>query len=360
MDSHPITLARMYAGLTQAELGRRIGRSQVQIALMEKGERDFQSLAFELWKATGLPESFFSEGRLWAPIDSAVSYRKRGNCPALIKNRALFTAAIAHNCLEPLVGQYVTYPLVDIPHIPASEIPRTESGMSVARRLGAEAARRVREEWGIGWGPISDVIRLVESKGIRFFFVRQPAESLDGFACWGGEKPYIFVNSFIADPARTRFDVAHELGHIVMHRDLELSRDVDLLEAMAHGFAAEFLAPWETFKREAGSKTDLDSLAALRRRWRISMQAIIRHMYANGAITHGSYTSAFKRFSYLGYRRGPEPGWMLPDASIIHSTFWDVVSAKREGIQELCSRAGMPEAIIQEMIPSPGDVYAVV
>lgn len=167
----------------------------------------------------------------------------------------------------------------------------------------------------------------------------------------------MFLNSHIADPARTRFDAAHELGHLVMHREIELDSNIDVREAMAHGFAAEFLAPWHTFKREAPAIPDLNRLAPLRRRWRMSMQAIVRHMYANGAIGESSYTSAFKKFSILGYRRGPEPGWLIPDASAIHSKFIDVITLKGISTAEMADSIGIPESLFFSMIPESATLY---
>jgi len=348
---HPVALARGYAGITQSELAARLDRTQGFVARVERGEFDFVPFASLLKSATGLPLAFFRPDLEWRYPEGAISYRKRKQCPAPVRIRAEFFATIAHSIAAPLIGQFVKYPDADLPSIPM--LP--PSDIQSARMAGAEAARMVRSEWGIGWGPITDVIRLVESKGVRIFYVREPAEHLDGFAFWADDTPYIFLNQRTDDPARVRLDVCHELCHLVAHRDLEMDSDIDLVEAMAHGFAAEFLAPWATFGPESPPIPDLTRLGKLRSRWRISMQAMVMHMYANGSISHTAYTNAFKRFSMLGYRRRPEPGWIAPDASAIHAKFIEVVEAKGLSPANVAEAVGISDKLLGELIPAAAE-----
>ena len=347
MEVNAIRLARVYSGLTQKGLATRLGKKQYIVADFERSG-DASALKESLKEATGLPIGFFSEDIVWHSPQSNISYRKRSICPAGDRDRAWLYSAVAASILEPLVARFIRYPDVDMPESPADN-PLSDN--VDARRAGGAIARVVREEWGIGWGPISDVIRLVESKGVRVFFLKRPVESLDGFACWVKDRPFMFLNSFVADPARLRFNAAHELLHLVAHRDIELDSDSGLYESMAHGFAAEFLAPWATFSRECPVIPRLDRLGQLRRRWGMSMQSIVMHMHANGAISDASYATAFKKFSYLGYRRGPEPGWFAPDTSAVHEKFFEVLKARGISLTTLAEEAGIPEPLLTEMLP---------
>jgi Zn-dependent peptidase ImmA (M78 family) len=225
-----------------------------------------------------------------------------------------------------------------------------------ARKFGAQIARMVRSEWGVGWGPIDDVLKLLESKGVRLFFVRERLEHLDGFACWTDGIPYIFLNQINDDPARIRLDALHELGHLVMHREVALDARTDLFESMAWGFASEFMAPWKTLEKEIVPLPDLNRLGKLRTRWRMSMQALVKHMHSNGAISDAAYANTFKRFSMLGYRRGPEPVWIMPDSTVIHSKFVEVINAKGLAPAALAERAGIPETLLGDMVPATATV----
>lgn len=346
MEANPVVLARAYAGITQTELAARIGRTQPFVSRLELGDYEIAPLAGDLARATGLPLSFFNPGFKWHSPESAISFRKRSTCPASVRNRADFYAHLAHNRLAPLIADHVAYPEPNIPTVPMEPPKSIES----ARRAGAEAARSVREAWGVGWGPIGDVFRLIEAKGVRLFFVREKVEHLDGFATWTADVPYIFLNQG-DDPARMRLDVAHELGHLVMHRDMALDAKTDMFEAMAFGFATEFLAPWFTFGAETPPIPDLVRLGKLRARWRMSMQAIVKHMYHNGAINDAAYSHAFRKFGMLGFRRGPEPGWIVPDSSAIHAKFIEVAEQKGLSPANLAEAAGIPQRLLGDLVP---------
>jgi Zn-dependent peptidase ImmA (M78 family) len=144
-----------------------------------------------------------------------------------------------------------------------------------------------------------------------------------------------------------------------MHKEITLDSDIDLCEAMAHGFAAEFLVPWETFCKEAPAIPDINHLGPLRRRWKVSMQALVKHMHTNGAISDSAYTNAFKRFAFLGYRRGPEPGWFVPDASVIHTKFLDVVMSKGLSVSNLADNRGISESLLAQFVPDSTAVTSV-
>lgn len=295
-----------------------------------------------------MPPTFFVCEQSWYTPGTAISFRKRSICPATVRDKSKFYAEIAHNKIAPIISQFVKYPSVDIPSYPM----QSPADIPSARSAGAAVARSLRSSWGIGWGPISNVIQLLESRGVRLFYVREAAEHLDGFACWTQETPYIFINGLTDDPARVRLDVAHELGHLVMHREIALDAKTDLIEAMAWGFAVEFMAPWTSIEKESLPMPNLNRLGQMRGRWRISMQALVKHMHANGAISDSAYSNAFRRFSVLGYRRGPEPVWVLPDSSAIHEAFVQNANLKSVSLGSISEREGIPERLLGDMVPS--------
>ncbi len=351
---HPVTLARSYAEITQTELGLRMGRKQSFVARLEKGDYDYVQYAGALAEATGLPIQFFDPSHKWIAPDSAISFRKRTKCPSRLRDKAMFYAVIAHHSMAQMVGSIVKYPEPSIPFHPVENASDTVS----ARMMGAAVASMVRSEWGIGWGPISDSIRLLESKGVRVFYVREDSDFMDGFACWTEGIPYVFLNSNVSDPARTRLDVSHELGHLVMHRDIAYDARTDIIESMAFGFGTEFLAPWVTLSREVPANTDIHKLGRLRGRWRISMQAIVKHMHSNRHISDAMYANAFRRFAFLGYRGAAEPGWIVPDSSIIHAKFLEIIEAKGLSVATIAEQFGIPEKLLGDMIPESRNLRA--
>jgi Zn-dependent peptidase ImmA (M78 family) len=102
------------------------------------------------------------------------------------------------------------------------------------------AAEYVRDRWALGQQPIKNMIHLLESKGVRVFSIAVEAREVDAFSTWKGGVPFIFLNSY-KSAERSRFDAAHELGHLILHRHGEpqgRQAEID-----ANRFAAAFLMP---------------------------------------------------------------------------------------------------------------------
>lgn len=81
----------------------------------------------------------------------------------------------------------------------------------------AAAARTIRQYWAIGERPIGNMVKLLETKGVRVFSLAENTRNVDAFSCWRNDEPYIFLNTF-KSTERSRFDAAHELGHLVLHK----------------------------------------------------------------------------------------------------------------------------------------------
>ena len=102
--------------------------------------------------------------------------------------------------------------------------------------------------------------------------------------------------------------LAHELGHLIMHIE-KTPRSVETVEDEADIFASEFLMP-ENEIAPLLHELDLPVLAQLKRRWRVSMRALIRRAKDVGAINQDAYRRFQILFSKKGYNKN-EPV-MLP------------------------------------------------
>ena len=104
--------------------------------------------------------------------------------------------------------------------LPAPNLP--VSGLDWQRFDGADIedfARRTRRHWNLGDGPISNVTLLAEKNGIIVTMVPMNGNTLDAFSTWdqGDQRPYIVLGT-TQSPFRTRFNVCHELGHLILHK----------------------------------------------------------------------------------------------------------------------------------------------
>lgn len=170
------------------------------------------------------------------------------------------------------------------------------------------AARLVRKAWGVPDGPIRHMLRLVENHGVVVVFSPAQAASVDAYSFFGIKRPLIVLNPIKNDYYRQRFDVAHELGHLVMHGDAEPgSRSA---ESQAHRFASEFLAPTaelrDVLPRAMNSRA-WATLAQLKEDWGISIQALLYRARELGCLSEVSYRNAMGTVTARGWRRN-EPG----------------------------------------------------
>src|SRR5262249_25364187 len=127
------------------------------------------------------------------------------------------------------------------------------------------------------------------------------------FSLWSDNdprRPVMMINS-LKSGDRLRLSVAHEIGHLVLHKSPRGS--LKEIEKQAYAFAREFLLPSEAMKREIKRPVTLTSLAALKPRWGVSIQALIRCAYELGISSEGQYRYLSEQISKLGWRkREPE------------------------------------------------------
>lgn len=165
----------------------------------------------------------------------------------------------------------------------------------------------LRQKWNLGQDAIDNIVELLEDKGIRVGLV-SGVDDFDACTLWYNDEPVLVTKANLSGD-RQRFNLAHELGHLV----LQISPDLDE-EKCAHRFAAAFLIPAETIRRELGEKRfslDPNELYILKKEYGISMQALIYRAKDLGIINESSAARIFRRFAAAGWRK-IEPGEPIP------------------------------------------------
>jgi Zn-dependent peptidase ImmA (M78 family) len=99
---------------------------------------------------------------------------------------------------------------------------------------------------------------------------------------------------------RHRFSVAHELGHLVLHHVPEGAPHT--LERQADAFAEAFLLPEAAMLAELVLPITLTTLADLKTRWGVSLQALIRRAHTLGVLTPSQYRSLSAQLGARGWR----------------------------------------------------------
>jgi len=172
----------------------------------------------------------------------------------------------------------------------------------------ADAARMTRTQWQMPAGPVRSLVRWIEAAGSVVFMTDLGNQRVDGLSQWTADHPVIVVNSAIPTD-RIRWTLAHEIGHLVLHRE----DATDDMEREADAFAAEFLMPGLLIRPELSNLT-LGKALDLKRQWGVSVAALIQRAHQLGVLPDSRRTSLFKQLSARGWRvREPASDEIAPE-----------------------------------------------
>lgn len=285
--------------LSQRDLGERLGVSHTAISKYERGLMNpDSSILLKISEELDLDVSFFLRPARVQEITPAyrkLSRLKRSSEKQLIERirdwleRYLETEEIVR--VKPLEFEM------------PSGFPRTITSMDQIE----EATSDLRSVWELGQDPIEDMTAVLEERGIRVGQV-DAADAFD--ACTfetevNGRIPVIVTRNGLPGD-RQRFNLAHELGHLL----LEVGDDLDE-EKACHRFAGALLAPAPIVHEVAGETQrkhiTLDELHLLKHKFGLSMQALIFRLRDLGIVSHTAAKGAHRTFRQKGWHR-EEPG----------------------------------------------------
>ena len=340
--------ARFLRGLTLAELGKAVDLTRQSLSLFENGDRVPAAETLDkLSQALMVPMEFFLRpfGVTERRPRTLVHYRSQRRTRDVLReqNRA---SAILDMCVAVLdtFEEYVDYQPSRVPSLdPATDI------MMLSVDDIEETATQVRRSLGLGDGPISNVSLLVENQAILLMRARL-SEGMDGLSAWYGERPVIVVSDE-ASYARDRINVVHELGHLVLHKELDHHGELDLetfkkVEAQAWRFAGAFLLPEKTFLSEVYSIT-LDALVVLKRKWGVSVAAMIRRLRDLDLIDDAQQRYLNIQLRQRGWHRS-EPGDEQPRerSRLFYKTAEVLADAGDVSLPDFALRSKLPRDVL--------------
>jgi Zn-dependent peptidase ImmA (M78 family)/transcriptional regulator with XRE-family HTH domain len=282
-----LILARQARGMTQAALAKKSGVSQGTISKIEHGNRplsDDDVTKFSV--ALRYPPEFFERSGVQYGQGTVCHHRKRQS----LGTEKLRQIHASMNVMRMATGDLLNGVEIN----PAHSFPRME-----VEDFGSpeKIAQLVRLSWQLPLGPIKSMIGVVEAAGGVVVPCDFDTDKLDAISQRPeGQPPFFFVST-TAPGDRLRFNLAHELGHIVMHPEPAPGQEDE-----ANAFAAEFLMPAKEIKPQL-RKLDMARLADLKRHWKVAMQALIYRARTLDTITERQRRSWFMRFNQLGYRK---------------------------------------------------------
>lgn len=333
-----VRLARSFHGWTQAELGERIGVTHQYVGYMESGHKTPTSLTIEaIADSTGFEVGFFHRPLIDEFRDEECHFRRRTTTPVSLRTRVLAHGTL-FGTLVRYIDQVVALPPDDVPHVRASTAEEIEA-----------AADQVRVRWGLGRDlPIKNLTRAVERAGVVVTRFEGAAAKIDAFSR-AGKRHVVVLNTEKGSPSRTRFDLAHETGHLVMHGGLTTG-DPDT-EKQADRFASSLLLPRSGFVREfpRGYRIDWTALFRLKQRWGVSVSAQIRRAFDLRLIDAAQYQRAYKYIAYQGWLKG-EPEELTPEEpELIGLAFAEIERQAGGSPAEVCRRLSWRRSVFERV-----------
>lgn len=189
--------------------------------------------------------------------------------------------------------------LLHLAEIPEDRIPDIDPDNHAGNV--EKIAMMTRTSMGVAPGPIKSLSRVIEDSGGIVVDQDLGVDDVDALCRWVPALPKLFFVNGAKPADRTRLSLAHELGHTVMHfgRDFEPR----LAEDQAFAFAAAFLMPAQDIRSDLRRPLQLSDLAQLKRKWRVSMAAIVKRAHSLGLIDETRYKSLFVQLSRRGWRK---------------------------------------------------------
>ena len=298
-DPSRLRLARELCGMRKVELARLAEVTPAAITQYEGGQhRPSPATLARLALALGQPASFFvHDGRPQMQPDAAAAFfRSLRATPQLERQRAVAWAELTWELVQ-VLERRVRFPKLDLPddqHVDERAEPDEIEA----------AAAAVRRRWAIPAGPIAHAVRLVEAHGGVVARLPGGDRRLSAFSQWIAGRPIVMLSPDRDDRARLRFDVTHELGHLVLHADPEPGNRT--LERQSDAFAGALLMPRDEILEELPRRWDFPVFAALKRRWGVSLAALLYRARELGRLTENSYRWAVTTLA-REYGRRTEP-----------------------------------------------------
>jgi Zn-dependent peptidase ImmA (M78 family) len=208
------------------------------------------------------------------------------------------------------------------------------------------AAASLRTYWGIGSQPIPHMTKLLEAKGVRIFSLCEQNKNVDAFSCWRSNSAYVFLNTF-KSTERSRFDAAHELGHLVLHRHNVAG--IRNCEKEADQFAAAFLIPRGDLISNLSKTPTLTQLIRAKQRWGVSVAALARNAFESNLLSDWAYRDICRQVSAAGYRR-MEPESRPREQSIVWKMVFEQLWKDRQSKDHVARALCLPIDEIEALL----------
>ena len=339
-----LVVARQRRQLSKKDLADRLGVTPKMVLHYEAGDKSPSDQVVEkLIAVLGFPERFFFSSHVETPTVDNASFRSFSRMSSAQRDGALAAGGLAYSVSDWL-DEHFTLPEVAVPDL---------SGMEPEA-----AAMMLRSKWSLGVLPIKNLVHILESKGVRVFSLVEDSRNVNAFSVWrNGDRPFVFLNT-VKSSESSRFDAAHELGHLVLHRHGATKGKE--AESEADNFASAFLMPRTEMLAYAHACRSVTDVMRIKKRWNVSAMAITYRLHRVGVLTDWLYRSMCIELSKLKMRICEQDS-APRETSLVLKKVFDSMKPPGSGLRLIAENLSLPVQEVHKLVAglTPATIGAV-
>lgn len=333
-DGDRLRIARQRRRLSGKRLAELAGVTPVTVSKIENGHQPDMSVVDKLANALCYPQDFFFKSPPEIPESDTVSFRSLKKMTAAERDAALAAGALGIALYNWIDSQF---------HLPKPDL----IDLSKERSRPEIAARVLRQHWQLGDRPIGNVLKLLESKGLRILSLSENTRNVDAYSFWRGDHPYIFLNQE-KTAERSIFDSVHEVGHLVLHHHAGAKNERGA-EMQADRFASAFLMPEADVMNRVSHVFSAPQIIKSKKRWKVSAMALAYRLHSINLLSDWNYRSVCIELGKLGYRSG-EPTGVERETSTVLAKVLTALWGKRLTKSDIARDLAVPLEEIEALI----------
>ena len=312
--------ARLLRGLTLTELATQTGISKQSLSLYENnGNRPEYERGMKIANALNVPYEFFLQEDSYSTYTETIYFRSLASAAKMSRTVQSLKLEYVAKIYE-VLAEYVDFPVLNLPKIEfwGNDNEFDELGNAAELKEIERIAMQTRAYWDLGTDPIPNLQFALEKNGLIVTGFNTNESKIDAFSqrtlltTHGNDRSEMFliaVDQGTKPLGRIRFDLAHELGHVLLHPwseglDMIPKEEFKHREAQANMFAGAFLMPADSFSKDVQVyPTDLKYYLWLKQKWRVSVAAMVYRSRQLGIITPNQHQYMMRQISKNGWRK---------------------------------------------------------
>ena len=342
-----LRFARLIKGYSLDELGSILNVTRQNIHKMEAGQEPKENQLALLCSHLDVEPNFFYVDRNTPVVEEQCHFRSLRSRTKTLTNTIMARAELLDSLIKEVELNF-DLPKFQPPSYLDSDIESFEDIERISENL--------RRNWDLGTGPISDMTIIVENAGIIVTMMDGADEKVDAFSL-SRKRPIIIRNNAKKSPCRYRFDLAHELGHLIMHDGIITG--CKATEKQANYFASAFLMPRigfinavDRFPIIKGAKSfNWTNLYKLKKYFKVSFKALIYRAKSLGVINDDQMRSGYIYINKKGWAKKEYlddeipsecPSLLKSMLTTLDSTSWKKILAK----------LGVTNTLVSQLLPN--------